>query len=584
MLLSIGMIVKNEEKYLDRCLSALLPLIEKIDCELIIADTGSTDNTVHIAKKYTDKVYSFKWVDDFSAARNYTLEKASGKWFMFIDADEVISDIDELVDFFRLGECERYNSAVYKQRNYSDLTLKDYSDYEVQRIVRVTEKTRFEKPIHEVLQPFSPPTKRLETVAHHYGYIYTSEKQKTDKFRRNTSLLLKRLESEENPDSLIYLQLSQSFSLYDKEKALEYLDIGVKKSMEEKSPVFFPLFAEKAALYYKERDWEKTAQVCRDYFSARKGLSPLRAATDAEMHGFCALSLQYLGRFDEAYEEHLRYREIYREISDGTLYTADMTLSCFYIANPSNLLAMTASFVDVCIALNRFETAAEQLENISCKSDMEQCRVLITVLGAGLDLSEYMQCFGNIRSVAGMCCKIYPQMSAVCERYPVSAFSQPQAARLMTTVYEVVMYYALSCGGSIEQLFSKWGKAGAMSDICDNKQDNSEVTAARCAEHIDSLRKAGRYKECYSEMLSLVKVYPAAKPIVLAIRDLTEKQRTSHTPEMERLSAEVKASIRALAGSGEYISAAELLSELERIVPDDEDIPELRRIVSAEHK
>ena len=52
MVLSIGMIVKNEEKYLDRCLSALKPILENVESELIIADTGSEDNTVEIAKKY----------------------------------------------------------------------------------------------------------------------------------------------------------------------------------------------------------------------------------------------------------------------------------------------------------------------------------------------------------------------------------------------------------------------------------------------------------------------------------------------------------------------------------------------------
>lgn len=59
MVLSIGMIVKNEEKYLERCLTALKPTLENVDSELIIADTGSTDNTVEIAKRFTDKVYYF---------------------------------------------------------------------------------------------------------------------------------------------------------------------------------------------------------------------------------------------------------------------------------------------------------------------------------------------------------------------------------------------------------------------------------------------------------------------------------------------------------------------------------------------
>ncbi|MDR0222659.1 MAG: glycosyltransferase, partial [Oscillospiraceae bacterium] len=60
--LSVGMIVKNEEKYLEKCLSALKPLLDAVSSELIIVDTGSTDKTVEIAGRFTDKVYRFNWV------------------------------------------------------------------------------------------------------------------------------------------------------------------------------------------------------------------------------------------------------------------------------------------------------------------------------------------------------------------------------------------------------------------------------------------------------------------------------------------------------------------------------------------
>ena len=60
------MIVKNEEKVLARCLDSIADLMD----EIIIVDTGSSDNTKEIAKKYTDKIYDFAWIDDFSAARN----------------------------------------------------------------------------------------------------------------------------------------------------------------------------------------------------------------------------------------------------------------------------------------------------------------------------------------------------------------------------------------------------------------------------------------------------------------------------------------------------------------------------------
>ncbi len=85
------MIVKNEEKYLEDCLKAMSPIREAVPSELIVVDTGSTDRTVEIAEQYADQVLHFEWCDDFSAARNVSLEAASGEWFLYLDGDEILS-------------------------------------------------------------------------------------------------------------------------------------------------------------------------------------------------------------------------------------------------------------------------------------------------------------------------------------------------------------------------------------------------------------------------------------------------------------------------------------------------------------
>ena len=71
--ISLCMIVKNEENVLDRCLSSIADLMD----EIIIVDTGSTDRTKEIASKYTDLIYDFPWINDFSAARNFSFSKAT---------------------------------------------------------------------------------------------------------------------------------------------------------------------------------------------------------------------------------------------------------------------------------------------------------------------------------------------------------------------------------------------------------------------------------------------------------------------------------------------------------------------------
>ena len=86
--LSLCMIVKNEEDVLDRCLNC----VKDIADEIIIVDTGSTDNTKNIAERYTRHIYDFTWIDDFSAARNASFAKATMDYVMWLDADDVIDE------------------------------------------------------------------------------------------------------------------------------------------------------------------------------------------------------------------------------------------------------------------------------------------------------------------------------------------------------------------------------------------------------------------------------------------------------------------------------------------------------------
>lgn len=86
--ISLCMIVKNEEKVLARCLNSIADLMD----EIIIVDTGSTDQTKKIAMKYTNHVYDFEWIHDFSAARNFAFSKATKEYIYSADADEVLDE------------------------------------------------------------------------------------------------------------------------------------------------------------------------------------------------------------------------------------------------------------------------------------------------------------------------------------------------------------------------------------------------------------------------------------------------------------------------------------------------------------
>ena len=88
--ISVCIIAKNEEKYIEECLKKLQPY----GFEIIVTDTGSTDRTKEIAEQYADKVVDFEWIDDFSTARNFCAEQAANSWILALDCDEYVNRVD----------------------------------------------------------------------------------------------------------------------------------------------------------------------------------------------------------------------------------------------------------------------------------------------------------------------------------------------------------------------------------------------------------------------------------------------------------------------------------------------------------
>lgn len=90
--ISLCMIVKNEQDVIARCLNSVKDIVD----EIIIVDTGSTDNTKEIIKNYTDIIFDFQWGDYFSSARNYSFSKATKDFILWLDADDVVLEEDRL--------------------------------------------------------------------------------------------------------------------------------------------------------------------------------------------------------------------------------------------------------------------------------------------------------------------------------------------------------------------------------------------------------------------------------------------------------------------------------------------------------
>lgn len=332
MVLSIGMIVKNEEKYLEKCLTALQPILNELDSELIIADTGSTDNTVEIAKKFTDNVFHFDWINDFSAARNSTLEKARGEWYMFVDADEVAMDCSGIIRFFKSGEYKKFKSAAYVQRSYTvENNFEEYVDFRVMRVVKREKNTKFVNPIHEFLSPFYHPIKYLDFVVLHYGYIYVDENNVTDlareKSKRNLELLLNELNSADTitaEHSNIYNQIADCYELVnDLDNALKYLDVGLEK-IDHHSINITPYYSHKIFVLAKQENFEGIIATANEYFDTTANPSHTQdLASDCYIRSMQGYAYYKRHEYDKAIPVYVKFIDLYKRYCQGKLNTPD---------------------------------------------------------------------------------------------------------------------------------------------------------------------------------------------------------------------------------------------------------------------
>lgn len=149
--ISLCMIVKNEADVLRRCLESIVDLMD----EIIIVDTGSTDNTKEVAAEFTDKIYDYVWQDDFAAARNFAFSKATMEYIYSADADELIDAVNrerfavlkqvllpeiEIVQMHYLTPL-KYNTTANYQKEYRPKLYKRLREFVWIDVVHETVRT-----------------------------------------------------------------------------------------------------------------------------------------------------------------------------------------------------------------------------------------------------------------------------------------------------------------------------------------------------------------------------------------------------------------------------------------------------------
>lgn len=317
--LSVCIIAKNEEAHIEECLKRLLPY----GVEIVLTDTGSADRTLAIAEKYTDRIFRFDWCDDFSAARNFCMEKASYNRILSLDCDEYI----EKLDLSALGRCmEQHPDCTGRILIRNRFLRNGQTAFEQTRVSRLADRRyfHFTGTVHEQLERRDGSAKAVydaPVTILHVGYDET-EANMQEKCRRNIALLTAQLE-QEGDDPYLYFQLGQCFRrLGETEKAFENFDAGLSMEVD-------------PALDYVKTMVESYGYTLLDLKQNREalGLSELYDVFSGRADFVFLMGLIYMnnGLFDEAVEQ-FKKASIMEEFSvDGVnSYMANYNIGVIY--------------------------------------------------------------------------------------------------------------------------------------------------------------------------------------------------------------------------------------------------------------
>lgn len=360
-LLSVGMIFKNEIRCLERCLKALEPLRAAIPCELVMADTGASDGSRAVAERYADLLFDFPWVNDFSAARNAVMDRATGTWFLALDADEDLdADIHELVEFLRSDETADYGFCQVCQRNYVFPDNKEvYNDFFAYRMIRMDTGLRYHGAVHESFLAASLPVKRLSgVILHHDGYIAAGGIMQS-KTERNMPLLEKELRQAPYSTGRIVQCIESARNPAERRKYLRR-GLQVIQRGKSKTPGWDPVIYRYAVKEFQDNDLDYGLELLAE----GKEKYPESIFLQIDGEGFALQSCYAQKRYREAAEHGTLWLEALQKLDDGTLDTGELGLSILHSANAA-VRSITKCMLFECYGfLEEWESAGQTLSGI----------------------------------------------------------------------------------------------------------------------------------------------------------------------------------------------------------------------------
>ncbi|KLU62986.1 SPBc2 prophage-derived glycosyltransferase SunS [Peptococcaceae bacterium CEB3] len=227
--ISLIMIVKNEESHLAACLESAKDSVD----EIVVVDTGSADATLAIARSYTDRIYSYPWSGDFSAARNFALDRAGGDWILSLDADEELfspgGDPGEALHTLAARD-ERVEAYLLPLENPA--SAHEINRFYVVRFFRHHPRHRYIGKIHEQITVSAPGVTEIST-APVISHKLVSGRERNRKRGRNLLILQDSLREEPNNYFLHYYLGVEWLMLAQPQRALPFLQTAYERLSDE---------------------------------------------------------------------------------------------------------------------------------------------------------------------------------------------------------------------------------------------------------------------------------------------------------------------------------------------------------------
>jgi glycosyltransferase involved in cell wall biosynthesis len=260
---SLCMIVKDEEKFLSKCLQSVKEMVD----EIIIVDTGSSDATLEIARSFEAKVFQHKWKDSFSDARNVSLKYATSDWILFLDADEVLDEksAGKIRDVLPRTKHFGFFFCIYNMKDNGSVSGRHYTV----RLFRNQKGVRFAGIIHEQIIPMGTLTYSGMSI-YHSGYDLDPETMKR-KNERNACILKEALAKNGKDSVLRYHLANIHLLLGEYDEAIEHATKGMKltEGAKEKNSLYLTTLQVLSQVYYHLGKWEKAEACCLEALEVR---------------------------------------------------------------------------------------------------------------------------------------------------------------------------------------------------------------------------------------------------------------------------------------------------------------------------